>query len=330
LRKLRGKYYIRVWIDKKETILPTGTAKLSEAKIHLNRVKKEEIQIKQRIRKELSDLNKRLSISDGVKYFIDHVGKEKNLQQSTIDSYKLACNDFKECFKSLVYFEKLSNKHYSGLVIYLQDNYNPTTTNIRLRSIRAMLNYLKEKQMIQDIPFKVKAIKTDSILPKFILPFEIDKIYKKAKNEKLVATFITFEVTGMRLGELINSHRDGEFIIVEKSKGRKQRIIPIPLGNIPDYDFARNDPYSADYITHSFKKACDAAGIKGKSLHALRHTFALRKLLETNNISIVKEMLGHSSIGVTEIYTQFPTDFLAQVFKDRNINGAQTAVRAEG
>ena len=89
---------------------------------------------------------------------------------------------------------------------------------------------------------------------------------------------------------------------------------------IPVYDFARDDPYSTDYITHKFKKACDDAGIKGYSLHSLRHTFALRKLLETNNISIVKELLGHSSVQVSEIYTQFPMEYLTQVFKDRKVN----------
>ncbi|MCK9244400.1 MAG: tyrosine-type recombinase/integrase, partial [Candidatus Marinimicrobia bacterium] len=87
-----------------------------------------------------------------------------------------------------------------------------------------------------------------------------------------------------------------------------------------DYQIATTDPYSLSFISHSFSKSCKAAGITGKTLHALRHTFALRKLIETNNIQLVKELLGHSSVTVTEIYTAFPVDFLAQVFKDRAIN----------
>lgn len=42
--------------------------------------------------------------------------------------------------------------------------------------------------------------------------------------------------------------------------------------------------------------------------------------METNNISIVRELLGHSSVKVTEIYTQFPREYLTQVFTERNIN----------
>jgi len=46
----------------------------------------------------------------------------------------------------------------------------------------------------------------------------------------------------------------------------------------------------------------------------------LRKLLEIKNISIVKELLRHSSLQVSKIYSQFPLDYLAQVFKERKIN----------
>ena len=321
LRKKHGKYYIRIFVDKKEKILPTGTSNMNEAMIQLRRVNREQIEIKQRIRTQLSDLEKRITISDGIKYFTDHVGNERNLKDSTIDSYKLACNNFRKCFKNLIYFDELDHSSFTKMVEYLTRKFKSlNTVNIRLRSIRAMMNYLKDKGIIKEKPFKVRTVKIDTKLPKFIKPSEIEKIYMKVDNEKMLATFKVFEVTGMRLGELENSIRDGEFIVVMESKGRKQRIIPIPFNYFPHYDLAINEPYSTDYITHKFKKACDDAGIKGHSLHSLRHTFALHKLLETNNISIVKELLGHSSVQVSEIYTQFPMEYLAQVFKDRKVN----------
>ncbi len=42
--------------------------------------------------------------------------------------------------------------------------------------------------------------------------------------------------------------------------------------------------------------------------------------MELNNISLVKELLGHSSVKVTEIYTQFPTEYLNEIFKDNQLN----------
>ena len=51
------------------------------------------------------------------------------------------------------------------------------------------------------------------------------------------------------------------------------------------------------------------------SIHALRHTFALKTLMESGNIQTVKEILGHSSVTVTEIYTKYPKDYIKQIFK---------------
>lgn len=320
MRKLKGKFYVRVWVDGKEKLIPTGTNNHREAEIVLNRIKREELEIKQRIRKEISDLERRLLITKGIDYFEKNVQGERNLQKTTVYTYKLATKDFIKALGKLLYFDCIQKKHFSMLVNHLQKNYNNTTTNIRLRGIRAMLNYLLEKEIIDKLPFRVKQIKVDQGLPKFIKPDELDKIYENVEDERLQAIFRVYEATGMRVGELRYSHRDGEFIIVEKAKNRKSRIIPIPLERIPDYDLAKELDWSVSWISHSFTLACRDADLAGKTIHCLRHTFALRKLVETNNISLVKELLGHSSLKVTEIYTQFPREYLIQIFKDRNVN----------
>ncbi|RKY52697.1 MAG: hypothetical protein DRP89_07290 [Candidatus Neomarinimicrobiota bacterium] len=165
LRKLRNKYYVRVWIDGKEKLLPTGTSIKHDAEKKLRKIQHEEIEIKQRIRNELSDLQSRITIQDGINYFLKNVGKERNLQKTTLYTYSLAMKDFKECFKHLITFDQLSKKHYSNLLDYLQNRYNSTTVNIRLRSVRAMLNYLHEKELIEKVPFHVKQVKTDKQLP---------------------------------------------------------------------------------------------------------------------------------------------------------------------
>jgi len=319
LRLLKEKYYIRVWIDGKEKLLPTGTANRRDAEIQRAKIERQEIEIKQKIRDEMDALKNRLTIRAGVDYFLKNIGVERNITESTVKTYRQAIKDFENAFRFIVYFENLCRTHYSTLLNYLQDRYNPTTVNIRLRGIRAMLNFLTDKGLIQS-PFHVKQIKTDQHLPKFITPDEMDRIYSQVTDPKLLAAFRIYEATGMRLGELFQSRLDGDFIKVEQSKGRKERIIPIPFQNINDYQLATNDPYSACHISRKFSEYSKQAGLTGKTIHALRHTFALRKLIETNNISLVKELLGHSSVTVTEIYTAFPKDFLAQIFKDRAIN----------
>jgi len=319
LRLLKGKFYIRIWIDGKEKLLPTGTANKRKAEIQKAKIERQELEIKQKIRGEIEEAKNRITIKAGIDYFLKNVGAERNITESTIKSYRLAINDFIGALGRLVYFNSIQRSDYSELLAYLQSRYNPTTVNNRLRGIRVMLNYLTDKGLIQ-LPFKVKQIKTDRHLPKFITPEEMDKIYSVVDDPKLLATFRVYEFTGMRLSELFHSRLDGDFIKIERSKGRKERIIPIPFQNIKDYQLAITEPYSACYISRKFSEHSKQAGLNGKTIHALRHTFALRKLIETNNIQLVKELLGHSSVTVTEVYTQFPVDFLAQVFKDRAIN----------
>jgi len=321
LRLLKGKYYIRVWIDSKEKLLPTGTGNLRDAETQKKRIERQEIEIKQKIRNDIDALNNRLTIQAGIDRFLKTVKAEHNITESTVKTYRLAANDLFNSLGGLVYFDSIRRESYSDMLTYLQGRYNPTTVNIRLRGIRAMLNFLTDKGLIQS-PFKVKQIKTDRHLPKFITPDEMDRINKQVDDPKLAATFRVYEFTGMRLSELFYSRLDGDFIKVEQSKGRKERIIPIPAERIADYQFAVSDPYTIFHVSRKFSEYSKQAGLPGKTIHCLRHTFASRKLIETNNISLVKELLGHSSVTVTEIYTAFPVDFLAQVFKERAINKA--------
>jgi len=320
MRLMKGKYFIRMWTNGKEKIFPTGTDSLKDAEKVLRRIQKRELEIKQKLISEIDELKNRTTIKDGIKYFEKNIAKERNLQASTVYTYGLAMSDFRESFKSVQFFDDLDKKDYTVLVNYLQNHYNNTTVNIRMRSIRVMLNYLFEKDMIEKIPFRIRQIKIDQSLPKFITPDEMDRIYQQVNDEILSAIFRVYEATGMRLSELKNSHREGEYILVEKSKNRRQRIIPIPAERILDYDLAIQSDLSPSRISHIFSDICIKAGLKGKTLHCLRHTFALRKLIETNNISLVKELLGHSSVQVTEIYTQFPKSYLKQIFEQRQIN----------
>ena len=320
MRKMKGKYYVRVRIGGKEKLLPTGTSFKRDAEKVLRKIQQQELEVKQRLRSEIDGVSSKVAILEGIKYFEKNVGPERNLQETTVYTYKLAMKDFIKALGKLLYFDCIQKKHFSMLVNHLQKNYNNTTTNIRLRAIRAMLNYLLEKEIIDKLPFKVKQIKIDQGLPKFIKPEELSKIYEKVLDARLQAIFRVYEATGMRVGELKYSHREEEFVIIEKAKNRKSRIIPIPLERIPDYDQAKELDWSVSWISHSFTLACRDAKLPGKTIHCLRHTFAMRKLMETNNISIVKELLGHSSTKVTEIYTQFPRGYLTQVFKDRKVN----------
>lgn len=140
--------------------------------------------------------------------------------------------------------------------------------------------------------------------------------------------------TGCRLSEVINL-RVRSLDITERSlrigdedfdtKSKKERIIPLPDNlfnllrplildrNEDDFLFTKTNgfPYSADYISKSFKKAIRKAEMDEKlHFHSLRHSYASRLAARGASSYCLRDLLGHSSVSVTELYTHTNLDDL--------------------
>ena len=157
--------------------------------------------------------------------------------------------------------------------------------------------------------------------------------------------------TGMRLNELVNltwKNVDLSARIITvgdesfTTKGRNQRYIPIcdelfevftriktpsfvlPLikeEKINGFVFAKSNGmrWTGDYISKKFKDACKAAGIdKGIHFHSLRHSFASNLAQKGVSLYTIKELLGHSSIATTEIYSHLNMDSLKEAINKLN------------
>jgi integrase/recombinase XerD len=85
------------------------------------------------------------------------------------------------------------------------------------------------------------------------------------------------------------------------------------------YKKVRQVNLSTDYLSHKFKHFAREAGLSDDyTFHSLRHTFAVRHWIEHRDINLTKQVLGHSSVVVTEIYTKIPIDYLKNVISIRN------------
>gem|GEM_PF-4721801 len=74
-------------------------------------------------------------------------------------------------------------------------------------------------------------------------------------------------------------------------------------------------------VSHQFKVLAQKAGLPDDiTFHSLRHTFAVRHWIEHRDINLTKQVLGHSSVVVTEIYTKIPIDYLKNVISIRSNN----------
>jgi len=330
LRKMRGKYYIRLRLaGKKEKLFPTFTTIEREAKARLKEFENNEWKVRAGLLadSELEIIN----MGEAEKRFIAHC-KNTGLRLKTIDSYELALKDLKKVFPRSFPVRKLSTEHINELRDKLlkqertlkdetKRKLSHNTVNIRLRNVKAFLNWLVREKHLSKLPH-VELLKVDKSNPKFLTANELEDIYSKTNDEILLATFRVYEGLGLRLGELKQSELEGEHIKISaiNAKGRKDRYVPMPEDLLEDYEIAMNSKYSTEYITKHFTILARKAGIEpGKTFHSLRHTYALRTLLRTNNIALVQKALGHADISATMIYLDFPQDYLKSVLTERMI-----------
>ena len=314
LRKLKGKWYVRVRLNNmKEKLIPTGTGDERIAKQKLRLVNDKEFLVRARLVDEFE--LEPLTLREAKEKFIQYC-KRKNLRSNTIDSYSTSIENLFQVLPPSGSVRTLSNHVIQRLLDHLKERgLKENSININLRSVRSFCNWLHREKYILEPP-KIEFMKVDKSLPKLLLPDELNKIYSLCEDEKMKSTFRVYEYLGIRLGELHHCVREEAFVrvVAENAKGRRDRIIPLPNEIENDFDIATLDPYKPERISKNFTRLRKQAGIGDeKSLHSLRHTFAARMLMETSDVKMVKDMLGHSDIKTTELYLNFPSDYLKSI-----------------
>ena len=142
--------------------------------------------------------------------------------------------------------------------------------------------------------------------------------------------FSLYVTSGMRRSEVLYGCIDGSFLIVPAKFSKSRRELEIPLNDfqlnvvraiqkVRDEHIAKGSKLVTfkSKITKKFTDTCKEIGIyenKKTTLHCLRHTFAVKKYLETRDIYEVCKRLNHDSIKTTQIYSKFSWKRLEQDF----------------
>ena len=286
-----------------------------------------------------------------IQSFIDYLRFEKRYSIHTIVSYQ---NDISDFFNYLdTQFGKLRLKeiNLSFVRSWLADLKNQKLTsksiNRKISSLRSFFRYMLKTEKIESIPMtNITAPKISKRLPVFMKEEDTKKLVDaldnstddwKTLNAKMLITL--FYATGMRLSELINLKEKqldtGRFQIKVLGKGNKERIIPVNkeiVAIIKEYlqlkkkDFAGTE--DALLVTEKGKKMYpkyayllvnkylgEVSTLDKKSPHVLRHTFATHLMNNGADLNAVKELLGHSSLAATQIYTHTTIEKLKDVYK---------------
>ncbi len=284
-----------------------------------------------RLEKALSE-NTISNYSYDIKYFINYLTDERKLSDIQ--------NVDEETVEKYVYFLR-NQKNKNG------DYYSVKSINRYISTLKSFFKFLLSERVISKNPSEIiESPKTARNLPQVLSVREIDSMFSKTDNSDVLglrdrAIMEVMYASGLRVSEVtslvISNILTGEGILRIFGKGSKERIVPIgssALQYLGKYiEKSRpylKKPYSDDtvFLNHRGRKMsrmavwniiskyAKTAGIK-KSIHphTLRHSFATHLLEGGADIRIIQEMLGHSDISTTQIYTHVDREYLIEVHK---------------
>jgi len=269
--------------------------------------------------------------------FIDYLRVEKGLAFNSIIAYTKDLNKYTKHLKKegLTDPKDITRKTITDFLFHLRKKMSPISIARVLSAIKSFHKFLvREKISGQDPSDLIETPKLEKKIPNFLTAEEVTKILKapnlkKSQGIRARAMLELMYATGLRVSELVNLkapdvNLDVGFIKC-KGKGSKERIVP--LGGVASrflqkyFQEARGkllgkkiNPYiflaqggrgiSRQSVWKMIKEIVRKCRIKKKiSPHTLRHSFATHLLEGGADLRSVQEMLGHSSITTTQIYT---------------------------
>lgn len=250
--------------------------------------------------------------------FIKHL-KEKDLSSSTIDSYGYTIKEF---FNK---YSKISADNLKTYKEFLLKNKSPKTVAIRIIAINQYLKFIKSDLELKKIKLPKKHY-VDNVISKYnynkLINFLDYKFKEEQQNFTLSRLYVIIKVlatTGIRISEIwslnLTSFENGYQDIV--SKGCKARRVYIPKSTCQlvfewyKFNNKQLDPdnlfnITSRGITNAMQQLGDKLCIDKCVLHphSFRHFFAKEFLKKNNDISLLADILGHSSVATTQIYTR--------------------------
>lgn len=279
---------------------------------------------------------------------------EKSLSDNTVKSYEFDIHKFKDFLTNIKVssFTEVNESHIEKFLAYLKKEYKASTSARILSALRQFYDFMINSGHLSDLkynPFEnFDSPKLERKLPDVLLAEEIDKIFAEVDviNNMMglrdKAILETMYACGLRVSELINLKIANLWFTDELvqvfGKGSKERVVPIGKSAIEwinlyllksrislansfseDYLFLnwRGKKLSRMAIWNILDKYSKMAKIEKKMHpHILRHSFATHLLEGGADLRSVQEMLGHSDISTTQIYTHVDITYLKEIYKE--------------
>lgn len=281
---------------------------------------------------------------DSVKQqYLNHLELERSLSSNTIQAYS---RDLDFLTQHLNDTNEITLENTQEIFNLYKQNHGERSVLRLIACVKSFLKYLHaEKFLEEDFSNQIETMSTRLTLPKTLdIKTVVDLIESiKPEDPKSIRNRLIFEFlygTGCRISELVNIDlQDIDFVSniikIRFGKGSKQRIIPLGSNlknSIESYVIqvrnnlvkskktdslllnAKGQRLTRQSIWTVINKYALENGIKDLTPHTLRHAFATHLLEGGADVRVVQELLGHSSINTTQIYTHVTVDKLRETF----------------
>lgn len=289
-------------------------------------------------------------MQDELQDFLHYVQVERGLSENTLSSYRRDLHQYlqyteKTC--ELTHVNQISRVHIMQYMHHLNDSGRSSSTLARtLSSIRAFHQFLvRERLAEQDASLHIETPKKERKLPKILSNAEVESLLSIQPNNPLStrnkAMLEMIYATGLRVTELVSLkvsdlHLTMGFVRCV-GKGSKERIIPLgrmAQESIETYlqtsrpELVSGKRTEALFVNHHgnplsrqgfwkiLKAVAEEVGVQKEiTPHTLRHSFATHLLENGADLRAVQEMLGHSDISTTQIYTHVTKARLKDIYR---------------
>jgi integrase/recombinase XerC len=278
--------------------------------------------------------------------YLDFSENIKGLSKNTTNSYQRDLNKLSKFLEvsGVTNFEHLTEEVCSAWIADLfQHNVSARSIQRHISSAKGFFNYLKKSGLLADSPFElINAPKSPSYLPNILSPEEVSQLLNfKPKNTQEKRDLAIIELiysSGLRVSETVNINlgdfEDNKNFLRVLGKGAKTRLVPVgryaqnaindwmiereKLATKDDSLFVnlRGNRITTRSVQEKLKKISIMQGLPPVNPHMLRHSFATHLLESSGDLRSIQELLGHSSLSTTQIYTRLDYQHLIKVYEN--------------
>ena len=289
-------------------------------------------------------MNKKGFVTNDINEYINFISKVKNLSNNTAKSYLRDLKKFSD------FVEKLHISKYSEITddicsAWIGDlftkNINPRSIQRHISSAKGFFKFLKKNNVVNSSPFElITAPKTPNNLPEVLSPEDVEQLLKFKPTSVIeirdLAIIELIYSSGLRVSETININlndfeEDMSFLRI-LGKGAKTRLVPVgkyaksainawliernKIINSTDALFLnlRGKRISIRTVQLRLRKMALKQGLAPIHPHMLRHSFATHMLESSGDLRTIQELLGHSSLSTTQIYTKLDYQHLVKIY----------------